>query len=263
MNIFLRELKATRRSLMIWSGSIIFLIYVGMMKYEGFNKAGESANELFDAMPKVAKAILGLGELDLALISGYYVIFFMYFALLCGIHAIMQGAVVLSKEERDKTADFLMVKPQKRSRVITMKILASLFNMICINGVTWISSLIAVHFFNNGPSINDLVAKLMISLLMIQGVFFAIGFLLGGIFKTKKATGISTAVLLGSFILSAIIDIYDEISFLKYLTPFKYFDGKVIYSDGIPLGFVILSFVIMGGSVGITYFLYQKRDLHV
>lgn len=263
MNIFLRELKSSLRSLLIWCFGVMFLVYVGMMKYDGFSKAGESANELFEALPKALKVIMGMNNLDLALISGYYVIFFMYFSLLGAIHASMQGAIVLSKEERDKTADFLMVKPQKRRRVISIKILASLFNLVCLNLVTWLSSLIAIEFYNTGPSINTLVTQLMIALFLLQLVFFSVGFFFGGIFKTKKATNLSTGVLLGTFLLSVIIDLYHKIDFLKFLTPFKYFDGKAIYENGIHIGYVLLSLLIVSVAIGLTYLLYQKRDLHV
>lgn len=263
MNIILRELKSMRKTLVIWSGTIIFLIYVGMVKYDGFSKAGQSANEMMDALPKAMKAMFGLGDLDLAVASGYYVVFFFYFVLICSIHAIMQGAVVLSKEERDKTADFLMVKPIKRSQVLHAKVIASIIAILLINAVTWISSVLVVDIFNDGPSINDLIAKLMISMLILQFLFFSLGLLCGVFFDTKHATGLSTGIVLGSFVLSAAIDMYQEIDFLKYLTPFKYFDGKMIFAHGIDMFHVLLSLVIIFMALFASYFFYENKDLHV
>ncbi len=264
MNIILRELKSIRRSLIIWSSSIVFLIYVGMVKYDGFSKAGESANEMMASLPPAMKAMFGLGDLDLAVASGYYVIFLMYFALICGIHAIMQGAIVLSKEERDKTADFLMVKPVKRHHVISMKIIASLISLVILNAVTWIASVLVVDIFNEGPPINDLIAKLMVGLFILQLFYFSIGLLLGVVLRnTKKATGAATGFILGTFVLSAAIDMYSEIDYLKYFTPFKYFDGKLIYLEGLNPFNIGLSFAIIAVAVGISYFMFQKKDLHV
>jgi len=264
MNIILRELKSIRRSLIIWSTSIIFLIYVGMVKYEGFSKVGEAANEMFDSLPIAVKAILGIGSMDLAVASGYYVVFFLYFSMVGGIHAIMQGAMVVSKEERDKTADFLMVKPLKRSYVIHMKIIASLISMIVINGVTWIGSVVVVDIFNEGPSINGLISKLMIGLFMIQLIYFAIGFLMGVLMKsTKKATSLSSIILLSTFLLSIIIDINSDLNVIKYLTPFKFFDGKMIYLEGLSGFSFIISFILILTCLGISYYVYEKKDLHV
>lgn len=264
MNIVLRELKSIRRSLIIWSSSIIFLIYVGMIKYDGFAKAGDSANEMMDALPDAMKSMFGIGELDLALASGYYVVFFLYFALICGIHAIMQGSVVLSKEERDKTADFLLVKPIRRRVVVTSKIIASIISLVILNATTWIASVIVVDMFNSGPSINDLIAKLMIGLFILQVIFFAIGLLFGVLLKnTKKATGAATAFLLGTYVLSAAIDLYSKLDFLKYITPFKYFDGKTIYLKGLETGNIVLSIVVIILALAGSYYFYQKKDLHV
>lgn len=264
MNIVLRELKSIRRSLIIWCSSIVFLIYVGMVKYDGYSKAGESANEMMENLPAAMKAVFGIGDLDLALASGYYIVFLMYFVLLCGIHAIMQGSVVLSKEERDKTADFLLVKPVKRTQVLTSKIIASLISMVILNATTWITSILIVDVYNNGPSINDLIAKLMIGLFITQLVFFSIGLLIGVLVRTtKKATGISTGFLLSTFILSAAIDMYDKLDFLKYLTPFKYFDGKKIYLEGFSGFYIVLSVIIVVISVGSSYVIYKNKDIHV
>lgn len=264
MNIIMRELKSIRKSMIVWSVGMIFLIYVGMVKYAGFKDAGESVEDLMASLPEAMKAVFGVGSLDLSSISGYYIVFFLYFALLCGVHAIMQGAVVLSKEERDKTADFLMVKPIKRHQVVTSKIIASVSSIILLNVVTWLGSIFFVNIHNDGDSINGLIMKLMIALFVVQMVFFSLGLLVGALApSTKKATGISTGILLGSFILSVAIDMYSKLDFLQYITPFKFFDGKDIFRNGIDLFFVIYSIVIIGLAIGATYKIYQQKDLHV
>jgi ABC-2 type transport system permease protein len=235
-----------------------------MVKYDGFSAAGESASEMMDSLPPAMKAIFGIGDLDLALVSGYYIVFLMYFVLLCGIHAIMQGSVVVSKEERDKTADFLLVKPVKRTQVMTAKIIASLISMVVLNAVTWITSILIVDIYNSGPSINDLIRELMIGLFIIQLIFFSIGLLIGVIMRTtKQATSISTAFLLSTFILSAAIDMYNKIDFLKFLTPFKYFDGKKIYIEGLNSTSIVLSLLIVCLAIASSYIIYKKKDLHV
>ena len=41
------------------------------------------------------------------------------------VHAAMLGADIISKEERDKTAEFLFVKPISRNKIIISKLLGS------------------------------------------------------------------------------------------------------------------------------------------
>ncbi|MBU1241028.1 ABC transporter permease [Myxococcota bacterium] len=263
MNIVLRELRSIWKSQVAWSVGMIFMVFAGMQKYAGFQESGEQALKLLDSLPGFIKKIIGLGELDLTLASGYYVIFFLYFALMCGIHAIMQGAVVISKEERDKTADFLLVKPVRRSHVVAAKIMASLVSIGLLTLVTWIASLLIVPLFNPGKSIAGLINTLMPGLFCIQLIFLSLGLLLGAVLRsTHRATAVATAIFMGTFLLSVAVDLVHQIAFLKYFTPFKYFDARVIYQKGHSPFFFVLTALIVAGAVSGTFLIYQKKDIH-
>jgi ABC-2 type transport system permease protein len=264
MNIVLRELRANLKSLIIWCISMVLLIYVGMIKYSGIAAVGQDVNELFNQLPEAMKGILGMTSLDLSSISGYYGIFFLYFMLLGSIYAIMLGAVIISKEERDKTADFLLVKPVLRSKVITTKLIATLINLAIFNLVTLLASILFVAMFNKGEPINAQIIYLMIALFILEVLFASIGAGISVLAEnTKKATSYATTLLLSMFILSAAIDIYDKISFMKYFTPFKYFPTAQIMSGSFDPWFLILSAVIMIACLVLTYITFQKRDIHI
>ena len=55
------------------------------------------------------------------------------------IHAAMLGATIIAKEERDKTAEFLFVKPVSRSKIISFKLLVALVNIVILTIVAAIS----------------------------------------------------------------------------------------------------------------------------
>jgi len=244
---------------------MIFFILAGMMKYSGYANAGVSVEALLDSLPPAVKVIMGLGVFDLTKVAGFYGVFFLYFVLLGTVHAVMLGATIISKEERDKTADFLLVKPVKRSKVVTAKLAAAIINVIILNIVTLVTSIINVEMYNDGKPIHDEILKLMAVLFIFQLLFLSIGLVIGVLTRsTKKATGLSTAVLLSTFMLSVIIDLYDKLDFLKYLTPFKYFESKNIMFGGKldPL-YVGLTIIIIAICTGLTYSQYQKRDIHV
>ncbi len=265
MNIVLRELRANLKSLIIWSFSMIFLIFVGMVKYSGFQAAGQSAKELLDQLPMAMKNILGMNGLDLTSIAGYYAIFFLYFMLLAGVHAVLLGAVIISKEQRDKTADFLFVKPVIRSKVITAKLIAVFINLVVLNLVTLVSSIVFVQQYNKGEPIYNQIIKLIIALFILQLIFAAVGVVISSFTKnTKKATSIATTFLLSTFMLSVAIDVYDKIDFLKYFTPFKYFRAADLMRGGsLDSLFLFLSAIIIIGSTAFTYYIYNKRDIHM
>lgn len=265
MNIIKRELKANRKALIIWSLSMVFLIYVGMMKYAGMLEAGDGINELMDSMPEVFKVMFGLGKFDLTQVGGYYGVFFMYFVLLGSVHASMLGATILSKEERDKTADFLLVKPVERTTIITSKLIASLINIVVLNLVTLVTSIVVVGTYNKGESINGEIVKLMMALFGMQIIYFCIGLFVSSLVRnTKKATGITSGILLFGYILSVGINLYKDIENLKYITPFKYYEAKnIMYGGKVDGVYLFLTAVIVIGGIAMTYINYQKRDIHV
>ena len=96
---------------------------------------------------------MGIGSLDLATVDGYFGLLYLYLVIMASIHAAMLGATMISKEERDKTAEFLFVKPISRTTVITAKLGASIVIVIVFNLVTLLSSIVFVDFFNEGDSV--------------------------------------------------------------------------------------------------------------
>ncbi|WP_354471357.1 ABC transporter permease subunit [Lysinibacillus parviboronicapiens] len=82
--------------------------------------------------------------------------------------------------------------------------------------------------------------------------------------KTKLAVAISTGLLLMTYILSIAIDLNEKLTLLKYLTPFKYFEAKIVMNgNGLERKFIILSLSIVIIFPLITFVFYRKKDLQV
>jgi ABC-2 type transport system permease protein len=266
MNIFLRELRANTKSFLVWSGTMIFLIFGGMMKYSAFAKTGQSINEMFNQLPAGLMKVLGIepGQ-DLTSVGVFYSIFFLYFLLLMSVHSTMLGASIIAKEERDKTADFLLVKPIRRHQAVTAKILAALVMVVLFNLVTFTVSAIAVQPYNQtGISLTGPIFTLCSTLLVVQILFLGVGLCLGAwAHNAEKASGLATTFILSTFILKVLIDLKDDISFLEFLTPFRYFKSySVMFEHDIPIGYIALSLIIAAAGIAGTYYFFQKRDLH-
>jgi ABC-2 type transport system permease protein len=83
--------------------------------------------------------------------------------------------------------------------------------------------------------------------------------------KQYKLSG-STAVgiILVAYFLSIAAGMQDNLDFLKYFSPFKYFDAAVLFRDGkMDPGYLLLSAAIIGVSVVAAYLVYNKRDLYI
>ena len=265
MNIFIREMKAHRKSLIFWCVGMIFMIVSQMSKYTATSSNGQSLNALMSSMPKSLQAIIGSVSFDLSKLSGYYGMIFIYLALIATIHAAMLGADIISKEERDRTSEFLFVKPISRSKVVTAKLSAALLNLIILNIVTLISSIALADKYSKGEPLTFVIVNLMLGMFVLQLIFMFLGTGIAAISKSpKSASSLAMGILLTTFVLYNAIGLNSHLEGLKYLTPYKYFDAKNLNSSvGFEPIFVILSVLIIAVLLSTTYVFYRKRDLNV
>ncbi|MCM3764129.1 ABC transporter permease [Neobacillus niacini] len=265
MNIYVKELRSHRKSLIFWCIGVFLMVVSGMAKYTGLSSSGESLNDLFTDMPKSLQVIMGIGTFDLNKASGFYGLLYIYLLLMGTIHAAMLGATILAKEERDKTSEFLFVKPVSRTKIITAKLLAAVTNIVIFNLVTWISSIEVVGKYAEGEAVNGDIAITMIGMLFLQLLFMVIGSAISALKKRPKTAGsLAAGILLLTFVLSVAIDLNESIKFLKYVTPFKYFEAKnMMYGGGFDSGFVVLTIILFAALTAVTYVFYKKRDLNV
>ena len=264
MNIFRRELRANLKSLIIWCVIMALLILVGIAKFSAYFNNPELL-AILDSMPKAMIDAMSLKAFNLTTISGFYGIMFVYFAMLGAIAAAMWGSDAISKEERDKTVEFSLVLPVTRSKVITAKALAALVNCIGFVLITWGGSLVAVRSFNPDQAFYDFLALEMQAMFVIELIFLAIGLLLGCAMKQyKRASSIVISLILVTYFISVISGMQEKLDFLKYVTPFKYFDAGELFRTGQISGLYLgLSLGIIVICLAAAYWTYNKRDLYI
>jgi len=264
MNIFLRELKANLKSLLIWSAIIILLIFMAEAKYSAF--AGDpELLKMLDSMPPALLDALSMRAFNLTTISGFYGVMFIYFALMAAIAAAMWGSDSISKEERDKTVEFSLVLPVSRSKVVTAKALAALVNCIAFVLITWGVSLVAVRSFNPDQAFHNYLALEMRAMFSIELIFLAIGLLLGCAMKQYKRSGsTAVAIILATYFMAIVSGMQEKLDFLKYFTPFKYFDAGDLFRNGkMDSTYLLLSAAIIVVCVAAAYLAYDRRDLYI
>lgn len=264
MNIFLRELRANLKSLITWSVIVTLLIMIAVGKFSAF--AGDpSMLAMLDSMPEPMLDALNMRAFNLTTLSGFYGVMFIYFSLMSAIAAAMWGSDIISKEERDKTVEFSLVLPVSRSRVITAKALAALVNCLAFVLITWGISLVAVQSYNPDQAFYEFLALEMQAMLAIGLIFLAVGLLLGCAMKQYKLSS-STAVgiILTTYFMSILSSMQADLDFLKYFTPFKYFDAGELFRTGqLDGGYLLLGAMIMAVCVGVAYWVYNRRDLYI
>lgn len=265
MNIFFREMKANRKSLLFWLGGLVFMIVGGMGKFGSASASGQSMNELVQQMPRAIQVIIGVGTFDLTTVEGYYGVIYIFLLIMGTIHAGMLGANIISKEQEDRTSEFLFVKPLSRAKIITWKLAAAAFNILIFNIVTGVLSIAMIKYYEKSSAITGDILKLLIGMLILQIMFLLIGSGIAAVSRnTRIPASLASGMILITYILSIGIEMNEKLDFLKYLTPFKYFEAKNIIEGGSfePV-FLALSAVIIVVFTYVTYAFYNKRDLNV
>ena len=115
MNIFVRELKANLKSLLIWGGIVILFVSIGIAKFSAYEGNPEML-AILDQMPPALLEAFNFDAFNLTTITGFLGVMFIYFALLLSISAAMWGSDIISKEERDRTVEFSLTLPIPRGR---------------------------------------------------------------------------------------------------------------------------------------------------
>jgi ABC-2 type transport system permease protein len=264
VNIFLRELRANLKSLLIWSGIIVLLIVLAVAKYSAF-AADPSMIKMLDSMPPAMLDALSMRGFNLTTLSGFYGVMFIYFGLMAAIAAAMWGSDSISKEERDKTVEFSLVLPVSRSRVVTAKLLAALVNCAAFVLITWAASAVAVQSFHPDQAFYGFLALEMQAMFALELIFLAIGLLLGCAMKQYKLSGSAAiGIILVTYFMSIIASMQKDLDFLKYFTPFKYFDARELFRSGQLDGtFLLISAAIIAVCVAAAYWIYRRRDLYI
>jgi ABC-2 type transport system permease protein len=264
VNIFLRELKANFKSLVIWSVIITLLIMVAVAKFSAFAGDPEML-AMLDSIPPAMLDALNMRAFNLTTLSGFYGVMFVYFALMGAIAGAMWGSDSISKEERDKTVEFSLVLPVSRSRVVTAKALAALINCVAFVLITWGVSLVAVRSYNPDRAFYDFLAVEMQAMFVVELIFLAFGLLLGCAMKQyKRSASTAVGIILTTYVISILSVMQEKLDFLKYVTPFRYFDaGELFRSGRIESSYLLLSAAIIAVCVTGAYLTYSRRDLYI
>ncbi|WP_010244216.1 ABC transporter permease subunit [Acetivibrio cellulolyticus] len=262
MNIFLHELRAYRKSVIIWSLSMSLLAVMYIFIFKGLGEDIESFKVFVNNMPDVMKKVFNLYLGNISTLVGFYSIVFP-FVVLCGaIQAMNLGIAIVSKEIRDKTADFLMTKPVSRERVLTSKVLAVSSSLAITNiiylGLTILSATAIVGDYNL-----KLFLMISVTLFFIQLMFMAIGIIVSVIAgKIKSVISISLSTVFGFYIIGNLGLIIGEEK-VRYISPFRYFDAAyIIQNAAYEASYVIAGIIFVISAIVGSYLIYKKKDIH-
>ncbi|MCY6372020.1 ABC transporter permease subunit [Clostridium ganghwense] len=266
MNLYLREMDRNKKSLIIWTIILASTIFLMMAVYPSIAKESKSIEELFKSMPKALLSAFGLDKLSMSNIFGYYATKGYVFVTLFGsIYSIMLAASMLSKEEGEKTIEFLLCKPITRTEVVTNKLLSCITNIIILNVLTTAMLFISFEIFKIESFSMRIFGLLSIAPLLLHLTFASIGFFMSAIMrKSRSVTSISIGVVLITYFLSIAAYISDELEILKYFTPFEYVNAtSIIIGEKMNSTYLLIMLILNIAFIAAAYIIYNRKDIAV
>lgn len=264
MNIYKQEFKMNLKSALSWSFWLALLFYLFMLGYSLLADEMASFSKLMENYPKELMVAFGMDGLDMSTILGFLGMSLVFSQLCLSIQAANYGISLVSVEERELTADFLLAKPVSRQKILTEKFKGALTNLLITNIVFWSSAFIFIEMFKGDRAYDqNTLILLLLSSTLLQLFFFTFGLLISLLMKkVRSVTSVSMGLVFGMYILSTLGTTLENDIF-GYLTPFHHFDPNSIITTGkfdTPL--VILNFTVIIISVIGSYYIYQNKDIH-
>lgn len=261
MNIIKQEWKLGIKSVAIWciALSLVFLMFMSI--FPSFSSDAATSKDLINSMPEQVRAALHINLDSFLSFMGFFAYILTYVGLACAIQAMNIGLLSLGRETTSGTSEFLMTKPVSRFKIFISKLIAA-FSLVLLTDMVLIFAIILmIKAF--GVQSNELqnIGYLAAALLMLQFMFLSLGVLMSQLIqKIKSVVTVSIGFVISFFALSVIVDISGD-KFLRYLTPFQYFDHMNIINTGSFEGsFLGLSVFIVLAFLLVAMIIYMKRD---
>jgi ABC-2 type transport system permease protein len=263
INIFRHEFKMHLRSAIIWSVSITLLLLLFISLFSSFSEQAALLNDMMQKFPKQLLTAFDLINVNLAEVLGYFAFVFLFVQICLAIQAANYGFSLVSIEEREWTADFLVAKPVKRTQILTSKLLAALSALAITDIVVWIVSVVGITLFKgDGTYETGRLLLLLFSIVPFELFFLAVGLAISLLVKRiRSVTPYAMALGFGMYVLSVFSDMLGT-SALELITPFKQFGPNYIVQHGaydLPLVLISVSVIVIA-LVG-SYLLYARRDI--
>lgn len=260
MTLVRHELKQGRTAFLIWTAAVGGLLAVCVFLFPEMKGEMEGVSDIFSSMGSFTAAF-GMDRLNFGTLTGFYAVECgnvlglggAFFASLC-------GAGILCKEEKERTAEFLLAHPVSRRRIITEKLAAVLVQVTAMNLIIYAVSVGAIAAVGEAvpwKEINLLHLAYYLLQLELAGICFGIS-----AFMRKGTVGTGLGIAAVMYFLNLIANIAESAEFLKYITPFGFCEGADIVANGSLDGkLVVIGMAV--GLIGVTaaYVKYGGKDI--
>lgn len=260
MTIFRHELRQGRIGLLVWTAAISFLLGLCILIYPEMGSQMSEMSAMFADMGSFSQAF-GMDRINFGEFIGF-------FGVECGnvlglggaFFAALLGISSLAKEEKERTAEFLLTHPVSRTGVIWEKLCAVIVQIAILNGVAIAVTALSILAIGETISIKTLALLFLAYFLMqleVAGITFGIS-----AFLRRGSLGIGLGLAAVFYFLNIIANLTKGTEFLKYITPFGYTEGADIIADScINPRYLALGILFAATGIFLAFWQYRKKDI--
>lgn len=260
MTLFKHELRQNWKTLAVWTASIGFFIVLCVLMYPEMRDEMDGVNEMFSSMGAFTSAF-GMDRLNFGTLMGFY-------AIECGnilgiggaFYAALLAVSALAKEEKERTAEFLLSHPVSRADIITQKLLAVLLQITAMNVVIFALSAASIAMTGEDIPWTEL-GLLHLAYFLVQAELAGICFGISA-FLRRSGLGFGLGIAAVMYFLNITANISKSAEFLKYITPFGYAEGAdILANNSLDMKMLLPGMLYTAVGIGAAYWKYCRKDI--
>ena len=261
MALYIHELKQGRRTFLVWTIAIICFMAMCTFLYPEMKGQMEEVSKIFSVMGAFTTAF-GMDKLNFGSFIGFYTVE-------CGNILSLGGAFfsaviavnVLSKEEKEHTAEFLMAHPLSRTKIQCSKLAALFTQLTAMHLLVFTATAVSIRLIGEPVAWKELLLLHLayyLCQLEVGMICYAIS-----AFSRGNNFGIGIGITMVFYFMSLLANISDKMKAFHVISPFGYAEGPDIMTTGrlevklILLGMAIGLIIAVIGSIH-----YQHKDIY-
>jgi len=264
LNLFLHEFKNNLKGTAITSVVVVLYTAFSLLIYASMKENILKVTDFYNIMPESFQVAFNfqINQWNNAL--GFYITYFVFFVpIITGCYSIILGTRMLSKEEQNKTAEFLLSRPLSRAQIISSKLSTFFIHILGINLLAFFTALFGCGIVSDWEFNWQSLIILHTYGYLICLFYGILGFFITVVMKrAKPITGIGIGIVLGTYFFDVMIRVFGKVQFLLYLTPFKYINLEAHSPNYVFDAWRLIYFIgISGLLIILSYVFYRRKDI--
>ncbi len=261
MTLLKHEFRMGSKALAIWTAAIGGFMVCCVFLFPEMAGQMKMVSNIFASMGAFTAAF-GMDRLNFGTLTGFY-------AIECGnilgiggaLFAAMLSSNLLCKEEKERTAEFLLTHPVTRCQVVAEKLGAMVLQTAVLNAAVFlmaIASVAAIGYEIPWKELGLLHLANFLVQLELEGICFGIS-----AFLRRGGLGIGMGLTICLYFLNLMANLSQNAKFLKYITPFGYAEGADVLSDGcLNPRYLAVGAAFTALGILAAFWQYRRKDIH-